>query len=41
MLIATKRMSEVSKLKALLSKEFDFKDLSVAKKILEMKICRN
>ena len=38
MLIATKGMSEVKKLKILLSIEFDMKDLSVAKKILGMEI---
>ena len=40
MLIAAKSMSEVNKLKILLSKEFDMKDLGVAKKILGMKIRR-
>ena len=40
MLIAAKSMSEVNKLKILLSKEFDMKDLGVAKKILRMKIRR-
>ena len=36
MLIAAKSMIEVNKLKSLLSKEFDMKDLGVAKKILGM-----
>ena len=34
MLIAVKSMVEVNKLKALLGKEFDMKDLSAARKIL-------
>ena len=38
MLIAAKSMSEVNKLKILLSREFDMKDLSEAKKILGMEI---
>ena len=38
MLIATKSMSDVNKLKILLSKEFDMKDLGAAKKILGIKI---
>ena len=38
MLIATKSMSEVNKLKILLSKEFDMKDLGATKKILGMEI---
>ena len=36
MLIVPKSMSEVNKLKILLSKEFDMKDLGVTKKILGM-----
>ena len=38
MLIVVNSMSEDNKLKALLSKEFDMKELSVAKKILVMEI---
>ena len=38
MLIAAKSMIEVNKLKSLLSKAFDMKDLGVAKKILGMEI---
>ena len=38
MLIATKSMIKVNKLKSLLSKEFDMKDLGAAKKILGMEI---
>ena len=38
MLIAAKSMSEVNKLKILLSREFDMNDLGAAKKILGMKI---
>ncbi|KAL6345174.1 hypothetical protein AAG906_013658 [Vitis piasezkii] len=38
MLIAAKSMVEVNKLKSLLSKEFDMKDLGAAKKILGMEI---
>jgi hypothetical protein len=41
MLIATKSILEVNKLKVLLSREFDMKDLGVAKKILGMEIRRN
>jgi hypothetical protein len=41
MLIATKSIVEVNKLKILLSREFDMKDLGVAKKILRMEIPRN
>ena len=41
MFIATKRIVEVNKLKVLLSREFDMKDLGVAKKILGMEICRD
>jgi hypothetical protein len=40
-LIATRSIMEVNKLKVLLSREFDMKDLGVAKKILRMKICRD
>ena len=40
MLIAAKSMSEVNKLKILLSKEFDMKDLGAAKKIRGMEIRR-
>ena len=40
MLVAAKSMSEVNKLKILLSKEFDMKDLGEAKKILRVEICR-
>ena len=38
MLIVVKSMVEVNKLKSLLSKEFDMKDLGAAKKILGMEI---
>ena len=38
MQIAANSMSEVNKLKILLSREFDMKDLSTAKKILGMEI---
>ena len=41
MLIATKSMVEVNKLKSLLSKEFDMKDLGATKKILGMEIHRD
>ena len=41
MLIAAKSMSEVNKLKTLLSREFDMKDLGTAKKILGMEIRRD
>ena len=41
MLIVTKSMIEVNKLKSLLSKEFDMKDLGTTKKILGMKIHRD
>ena len=41
MLIATKSMCEVDRLKALLHKEFDMKDLGTAKKILGMEIRRD
>jgi hypothetical protein len=41
MLIATKTIVEVNKLKVLLSTEFDMKDLGAAKKILGMEIRRD
>lgn len=41
MLIATKEMSNVRKLKELLSSEFDMKDLGAAQKILGMEIYRD
>ena len=41
MMTVTVDMFEVDKLKAQLNKEFEMKDLSVAKKILGMKIHRN
>ena len=41
MLIAAKSMIEVNKLKSLLSKEFDMKDLGAAKKILWMEIYKD
>jgi len=41
MLITVKSMSEVNKLKILLSKEFNMKDLSAVKKILGMEIRRD
>jgi hypothetical protein len=41
MLIAAKSIVEVNKLKVLLSKEFDMKDLGTAKKILGMEIRRD
>jgi hypothetical protein len=41
MLITTKSIVEVNKLKVLLSREFDMKDLGTAKKILGMEICRD
>lgn len=41
MLIATKDKSEINKIKAQLSGEFEMKDLGVAKKILGMKIRRD
>ena len=41
MLIAVKSMCEVNSLKSLLYKEFEMKDLGVAKKILGMKIRRD
>ena len=41
MIIAAKSMVEVNKLKSLLSKEFDMKDLGATKKILGMEIHRD
>jgi hypothetical protein len=41
MLIAAKSIVDVNKLKVLLSKEFDIKDLGTTKKILGMEICRD
>ena len=41
MLIATKSMCEVNRLKSLLHKEFEMKDLSAAKKILGIEIRRD
>jgi hypothetical protein len=41
MLIAAKEKSEIAKLKAQLSKEFEMKDLRAAKKILGMEISRD
>ena len=41
MLIAAKSMSEVNKLKTLLSREFEMKDLGATKKILGMEIHRD
>jgi hypothetical protein len=41
MLIVAKSILEVNKLKVLLSREFDMKDLSATKNILEMEICRD
>ena len=41
MLIAAKSKVEITKLKKLLSSEFDMKDLGAAKKILGMKITRD
>jgi hypothetical protein len=41
MLIAAKDKSEIAKLKAQLSKEFEMKDLGAAKKILGMEITRD
>ena len=41
MLIASKSMCKVDRLKFLLHKEFDMKDLDTAKKILSMEIHRN
>ena len=41
MLITVKSISEVNKMKILLSNEFNTKDLNAVKKILGMKIHRN
>ena len=41
MLIVANNIVDVNKLKVLLSREFDMKDLSAAKKILGMEIHRN
>jgi hypothetical protein len=41
MLIVAKSMNEVNKLKILFSREFDMKDLDVAKNILGMEIRRD
>ena len=41
MLIAAKDKSEIAKLKAQLSKEFEMKDLGAAKKIVGMEIIRD
>jgi hypothetical protein len=41
MLIAAKSIVEVNKLKVLLSREFEMKDLGTAKKILGMEIRRD
>ena len=41
MLIATKSIVEVNKLKVLLSQEFDMKDLGATKMILGIEICRD
>ena len=41
MLITVKSISEVNKMKILLSNEFNMKDLSAVKKILGMEIHRN
>ena len=41
MLISSKSMSEINKLKTLLSREFDMKDLGVAKKIFMIEIRRD
>jgi len=41
MLITVKSISEVNKMKILLSNEFNTKDLSAVKKILGMEIHRN
>ena len=41
MLIATKSMCEVNRLKILFHREFEMKDLGVAKKILGMEIRRD
>jgi hypothetical protein len=41
MLIVAKSIVEVNKLKVLLSREFDIKDMGATKKILEMEIRRD
>jgi len=41
MLIACRDMSKINELKGMLNSEFDMKDLSSAKKILEMEIKRD
>nr|ABN05761.1 hypothetical protein MtrDRAFT_AC148775g34v2 [Medicago truncatula] len=41
MLIATNNLHDVNELKIMLKKEFDMKDLGVAKKILGMEIHRD
>jgi hypothetical protein len=41
MLIAAKSMCEVDRLKSLLYKEFEMKDLGAAKKILDIEIRRD
>jgi hypothetical protein len=41
MLIAVRSIMEVNKLKVLLSREFDMKDLGIVEKILGMEICRD
>ena len=41
MLIVAKSLCEVNRLKSLLHKEFEMKDLGAAKKILGMEICRD
>jgi hypothetical protein len=41
MLIAAKSIVEVNKLKVLLSREFNMKDLDATKKILGMEICKD
>jgi dynactin complex subunit len=41
MLIVAKSMCEVNRLKNLLNKEFEMKDLGTANKILGKKICRD
>jgi hypothetical protein len=40
-LIVAKSIVKVNKLKVLLSREFDMKDLGATKKILGMEICRD
>ena len=41
MLIASRSMTVMNKLKAALSSEFEMKDLGPKRKILRMEICRN